>query len=65
MTRWFAWFQDNDDRKYFRIVAAEALDIAIFIAADLALREQVTLIGVISAEDSYNCLPMPSESSEN
>ena len=54
MTRWFAWFKEEDKVPHFRLLIAESLEMAEMIANDLASRDKTKLVGVISASEQFN-----------
>ena len=54
MTRWFAWFKEEDKVPHFRLLIAESLEMAGMIANDLASRDKTKLVGVISASEQFN-----------
>ena len=55
MTRWFAWFQEGEGiEPSFRVLSAKDLYKAEMVANDLAYRDKVELIGVITASEEFN-----------
>ena len=54
MTRWFAWFKDKDKVPNFRLLIAENIEVAEMMGNDLASRDKIKLVGVISAPEQFN-----------
>ena len=55
MTRWFAWFQaDENSAPYFRVLIADNINTAEMMATDLATRDKVILTGIIIASEQFN-----------
>ena len=49
MTKWFAWFRENDKIPHFMLIAAMDIQTAEMMAYDIASRESIQLIGVVGA----------------
>ena len=55
MTRWFAWFQAGEGiEPVFRVLIADNINTAEMMATDLAIRDKVILIGIITASEQFN-----------
>lgn len=49
MTKWFAWFKENDKIPHFRLLAAMDIQTAEMMAHDIASRESIQSIGIVGA----------------
>jgi hypothetical protein len=53
LTRYFVYFQVTGKEPSFKLMAAKDLDTAEVIAMDIAVRDEVSLIGVTVAPDRF------------
>ena len=54
MTRWCIWFHTEDKVSFFKLVAADNLEVAEMMGNDLASRNKSKVIGIIVACEQFN-----------